>query len=160
MEKRILVIGASGSQGGEVLKCLQKSSFKLRAFTRKESEFTKRVSEQGIEIAFGNLDDENSLIKAMDNVYGVFSVLAVSLQKDKEQEIKQAQTLVKACEKAGVQILVHASVARAGEEKNFKNWENFEKNYPFSYLYWVNKGGSIKTIKESKLPHWVILDDG
>ena len=157
MEKRILVIGASGSQGGEVLKCLQKSKFKLRAFTRKESEFTKRVSAEGVEIALGNLDDENSLIKAMENIYGVFSVLSVSLQNDKEKEIKQAQNLVKACEKTGVQILVHASVARAGNEKNFKNWNNYKIDYPFSYLYWINKSGSIQIIKESKIPHWVIL---
>lgn len=153
MEKRILVIGASGSQGGEVLKCLQKSAFKLRTFTRKESEFTKRVRAEGVEIALGNLDDENSLIKAMDNVYGVFSVLAASLQKDKEQKIKHSQTLVTACEKEGVQVLVNSSVVRAGDEKNFKNWENYKNYYPFLYLYWVNKGGSVKVIKETKLPH-------
>ena len=157
MEKTILIIGASGSQGGEVLKCLQKSKFKLRAFTRKESEFTKRVKAEGVEIALGNLEDENSLIKAMENVYGVFSVLAVSTNNEKDQEIKQAKTLVSACEKTGVQILVHASVARAGDEKNFKNWNNYEKDYPFSYLYWINKGGAVKVIKESKIPHWVIL---
>ena len=114
----------------------------------------KRVGAEGIEIALGNLDDENSLFKAMDNVYGVFTILAVSLQKDKEQEIKQAQTLVKACEKAGVQVLIHTSVSCAWDEEN---WDNYEKNYPFSYLYWVNKAGSVKVIKESKLPHWVIL---
>ena len=125
MEKRILVIGASGSQGWEVLKSLQKTKFKLRAFTRKESEFTKRVSAERVEIALGDLEDENSLIKAMENVYGVFSVLAVSHKNDKEQEIKQAKILVNACEKAGIHILVHASVARVGDEKNFKNWDNY-----------------------------------
>jgi len=72
MEKRILVIGASGSQGGEVLKCLQKSKFKLRAFTRKESDFKKRVSAEGVEIALGNLEDENSLIKAMEKFMEYF----------------------------------------------------------------------------------------
>ena len=66
MEKIILLIGASGSQGGEVLKCLQKTKFKLRAFTRKENAFTKKASSKGIEISYGNLDDENSLIKAME----------------------------------------------------------------------------------------------
>jgi len=59
---------------------------------------------------------KNSLIKAMDNVYGVFSVLAASLQKDKEQKIKHSQTLVTACEKEGVQVLVNSSVVLAGKE--------------------------------------------
>jgi uncharacterized protein YbjT (DUF2867 family) len=157
MEKRILIIGASGSQGGEVLKCLQKTKFKLRAFTRKESAFTKKASSEGVEIAYGNLDDENSLIKDMENVYGVFSVLFYSFKNEPYQEINQAKKLVSACEKSKVEILVHASVARAGEEQNFKNWENFEKKYPLSFLYWINKSGSIKVIKESIIPHWAIF---
>ena len=137
MEKRILVIGASGSQLGEVLKCLQKSKFKLRVFSLKESEFTKRVSAEGVEIALGNLEDENSLIKAMENVYGVFSVLAASLQNDPSQEINQAKKIVSSCEKSGIEILVHTSVSRAGEEQNFKNWENYEKNILF--LFFIGK---------------------
>lgn len=78
MEKTILVIGASGSQGGEVYKLLQKEkTFKIRVLQRKESEFAKKARSEGAEVVIGDLNDETSLVKAMKNVYGVFPVLAI-----------------------------------------------------------------------------------
>ena len=68
-----MTIGASGSQGGEVLKLLQKQNkFKLRVLQRKESDFAKKVREEGVEVAIGDLYDEPSLVKAMKDVYCVF----------------------------------------------------------------------------------------
>ena len=156
-EKIILVIGASGSQGGEVLKQLQKQNkFKLRALQRKESEFSKKAREEGVEIVFGDLFKEETLIKAMKNVYGVFSVLTISLDVKAENEIIQERNIVKAAELNNVQILIHASVARAGDEKNFVDWNEKDRT-PFYHAYWEGKSGANKIVKESKIPHWVIF---
>ena len=154
--KRILVIGSSGSQGGEVLKeLLKRNTYQLRALMRKETEFSQELKTKGVEIVIGNLDDQNSLEQAMKDVYGVFSVLAAQYT-DPELEIKQAKNIVAAAEKQKVEILVHASVARAGDEENFKDWK-LEHRTPIYHLYWKNKRGSIEAIKNSKIPHWVIF---
>lgn len=65
MVKAILVIGASGSQGGEIYKQLQREKkFKIRVLQRKESEFAKKARSEGAKVVIGNLNDEESLIKA------------------------------------------------------------------------------------------------
>lgn len=154
--KTILVLGSSGSQGGAVLQELKKrNKYKLRVLLRKNSEFSENLKKQGVEVFIGNLNDVNSLENAMENVYGVFSVLATDYS-DPYQEIKQAKNIVEAVGKKNVQILVHASVARAGDEQNFKDWGK-EHRTPVYKLYWENKKGSIDAIKNSNLPHWVIF---
>ena len=107
--KRVLVIGSSGSQGGEVMKeLLKRNKYKLRALMRKESGFSEDLKSKGVEIILGNLNDEKSLEKAMEDVYGVFSVLAADYS-DPELEIKQERNIVEASEKQKVQILIHIS---------------------------------------------------
>ena len=92
--KRILVIGASGSQGGEVLKeLLKRNQYKIRALMRKETEFSHSLKAKGVEIVIGDLNEENSLEKAMEDVYGVSSVLAVDFTGDPELETKQEKNI-------------------------------------------------------------------
>ena len=154
--KRVLVIGSSGSQGGEVMKeLLKRNKYKLRALMRKESAFSEDLKSKGVEIVLGNLNDEKSLEKAMEDVYGVFSVLAADYS-DPELEIKQERNIIEASEKQNAQILIHTSVARAGNEENFVDWKK-EHRTPIYHLYWKNKRGSIEVIKKSKIPHWVIF---
>ena len=157
MSKIILVIGASGSQGGEVLLQLQRDKkFKIRVLQRKESDFSKRMRKEGVEVVIGDLNDEDSLVKATENVYGIFSVLAVSIDIANNKEISQEINLVNAAQKNNVQILIHASVARAGDEQNFKDWNEKDRT-PFYHSYWEGKTGANNAIKNSKLPHWVIF---
>ena len=71
--KRILVIGASGSQGGEVLKeLLKRNQYKIRALMRKETEFSQSLKTKGVEIVIGDLNDENSLDKKQWKMFMVF----------------------------------------------------------------------------------------
>ena len=153
--KRILVIGSSGNQGGEVLKeLLKRNEYKIRALMRKETEFSQNLKTKGVEIVIGDLNYENTLEKAMEDVYGVFSVLIPNFTEDPYTETKQEKNIIKASEKQKVEILIHASVAQAGDEENFVDWKQ-EHRTPIYHLYWKNKRGSIEAIKNSKIPHWV-----
>ena len=87
--KRILVIGSSGNQGGEVLKELLK-----RNEQRKETEFSQNLKTKGVEIVIGDLNYENSLEKAMEDVYGVFSVLTPNFTDDPYTETKQEKKIL------------------------------------------------------------------
>ena len=74
-EQIILVTGATGRQGGAVYQHLQKKGFKLRALVRDpNSNKARQLMRHGEEVFQGSLDDPDSLMRAMDGVYGVFSV--------------------------------------------------------------------------------------
>jgi uncharacterized protein YbjT (DUF2867 family) len=71
----ILVVGATGQQGGAVARHLLRNGIAVRALTRNvNSSSAKSLAVQGVQIAAGNLDDEASLEGPLEGVSGVFSV--------------------------------------------------------------------------------------
>ena len=94
-EQIILVTGATGRQGGAVYQHLQKKGFKLRALVRDpNSNKARQLMRHGEEVFQGSLDDPDSLMRAMDGVYGVFSV-----QPYTASEIKQGVAVIEAAER-------------------------------------------------------------
>ena len=67
MAKIIAVHGATGTQGGSVVKALLKTEWKVRAITRNASgDSAKALVNAGVEVVTANFDDEASLIKAYE----------------------------------------------------------------------------------------------
>jgi uncharacterized protein YbjT (DUF2867 family) len=67
MSKIIAVHGATGMQGGSVVKSLLKSEWKVRAITRNiSSDSAKALAAEGVEVVAANFDDEASLAKAYE----------------------------------------------------------------------------------------------
>ena len=74
-ERIILVTGATGRQGGAVYQQLRKKGFELRALVRDlNSNKARQLVRYGETVFQGNLDDPDSLMRAMDGVYGLFSM--------------------------------------------------------------------------------------
>ncbi|UPK67025.1 NmrA/HSCARG family protein [Chitinophaga filiformis] len=118
MSKTILVTGATGQVGGAVAKQLLTHGFNVRAFTfigsmEREFEKRKQLQQLGAEIFDGDMSSESSLIEAMKNVYGVFSVqppaLPMSEEADKH-EYNLGVNVANAAKKSGVQQFVYSSV--------------------------------------------------
>lgn len=67
-QRIIAVIGATGQQGGSVVReFLSKPEWKVRGITRNpESGSAKGLVAQGVEVVSANLDDEESLVKAFE----------------------------------------------------------------------------------------------
>lgn len=111
-DKSILVTGATGNQGRAVVRHLLQHGFKVRALTRSpEKPAALALKAQGVEIAYGNLEDLPSLRRALDGVNGIFSTQdywakGVGL----EGEIRQGSNLVEAATGANVTHFVHSSV--------------------------------------------------
>ena len=119
-ERIILVTGATGRQGGTVYRQLQKKGFKLRALVRDPNSNQARDLEgYGEEVFQGSLDDPDSLMRAMDGVYGVFSV-----QPHSANEIQQGVTVIEAAKRQGVSHFVYSSVASADEETGIPHFES------------------------------------
>ena len=73
MSRSILITGATGNQGGATLHNLLGKGFTLRAMTRKpEGEKARALANAGVEIVRGDLDDAESLKKALAGVWGVY----------------------------------------------------------------------------------------
>ena len=81
MARIIAVHGATGLQGGSVVKSLLKSEWKVRAITRNPSGASaKALLDAGAEVVAGNFDDESSLTKAYEVIFsgGADSSLLIS----------------------------------------------------------------------------------
>ncbi|MCH8271828.1 MAG: NmrA family NAD(P)-binding protein, partial [Candidatus Marinimicrobia bacterium] len=74
-KKIILVTGATGTQGGSVIRNLADKGYELRALTRNpESEKALALKTSGVNVFKGDMNDPESLKEPLDGAYGVFSV--------------------------------------------------------------------------------------
>jgi uncharacterized protein YbjT (DUF2867 family) len=112
-ERLFLVTGATGTQGGAVVRELLSRGFKVRGLTRNPGKPRAVVlSRLGVEMVQGDYDDAESLHRAMQNVYGVFAVTDF-WEHGFEQEVAHGKQLVDAAEAAGIAHFVYSSVAGA-----------------------------------------------
>src|SRR5262245_33688343 len=109
----VLVTGATGRQGGSVVGHLLKQGRKLRALSRNPaSAAAKALTDRGVEVVRGDLEDPASLAGAVRGVRGVFSVQdfwAVGARR----EVEQGKNLADVAAKAGVEHFVFSSVGGA-----------------------------------------------
>ena len=111
--KTILVTGATGQQGGAVTRHLLKSNFKVRALVRDENKSaSQELKKLGVEVIQGNMTDTAALDKAMEGVYGVFSVQNY-WEHGYDGELNQGKAVADAAKKAGVKHFVQSSVGGA-----------------------------------------------
>ena len=124
-DKLILVVGATGKQGGAVLRHLVRAGIKVRALTRDpEKDEAKQLLKQGAEVIAGNLSDRTSLENAATGAYGVFSVQNYWEKGiGFEGEIRQGKNLADAAKKAGVKHFVQSTMAQA---MSFRGVEHFK----------------------------------
>jgi uncharacterized protein YbjT (DUF2867 family) len=108
--KKILVVGATGAQGGSVARALiSRGRFDVRAMTRKtDSPTAQALRELGAEIVQGDLDDPVSIRAAVEGCYGVFGV--TNFWEHFQREAEQGRNLVSAVADAGVQHFVFSTL--------------------------------------------------
>jgi len=122
-DKTILVTGATGRQGGAVIRHLLPHGWKLRALTRNPSGYAARqLSGQGVEIVQGDLEDPTSLEQAARGVYGIFSVQDYWVSGF-QREVKQGNNLADVARRTGVTHFVYSSVGGAERNSGIAPWE-------------------------------------
>src|SRR5260370_12541981 len=104
-EKLIAVIGATGQQGGGVLRALQASGqFKVRALTRNPDKHRKLAEE----VVAADLGKPETLKAAFEGAHGVF--LVTNFQEAGTDELKQATAAIRAAKDAGVKHFVWSTL--------------------------------------------------
>ncbi len=123
-DKTVLITGATGRQGGAVIRHMLPKGWKLRALTFKaDSAAVQRLTDQGIEVVRGDLEDPASLERAARGVYGVYSVQdfwAVGAKR----EVQQGKNIADAAMKAGVEHFVYSSVGGVDRKSGIDHWES------------------------------------
>jgi uncharacterized protein YbjT (DUF2867 family) len=104
-EKLIAVVGATGQQGGGVVRALQASGqFKMRALTRNPDKHRELADE----VVEADLNRPESLKAAFEGAHGVFLVTTSSLEGTDER--KQGAAAVQAASDAGVKHVVWSTL--------------------------------------------------
>ncbi len=108
--RTILVIGATGRQGGAVARQLLAEGWKVRALTRQpNSAAAAEIENLGASLFQGDLSDLSSLALAMDGAYGVFGMTEF-WEHGYRQEIEHGLNMIKTAQAAGVEHFVFSSV--------------------------------------------------
>lgn len=102
----ILVIGATGAQGGSVAKhLLSTGKFRIKALTRNpNSNKATWLKEAGAEVVQGNLNDLKSLETVMQGCDGVFGM--TNFWEHFNSEYQHGKNIVDTAVKSGVRVLV------------------------------------------------------
>ena len=123
-DKLLLITGATGRQGGSVIRHMLPKNWKLRALVFKAGEATvQNLRSQGIEVVRGNLEDPASLEPATRGAYGVYSVQDF-WSVGAKREVQQGKNLADAARKAGVEHFVYSSVGGAERNSGIDHWES------------------------------------
>ncbi len=122
--RTILITGATGQQGGATLRALEGKGFGLRAMTRTPgSDAARALAARGVEIVQGELDDAESLKKALAGAWGVFAVQN-TWTAGVEGEEAQGKRIAKAAREAGIQHYVYSSVESANRQTGIPHFDN------------------------------------
>jgi uncharacterized protein YbjT (DUF2867 family) len=120
----IVVTGATGRQGGAAARHLLARGIPARALTRNpEAPKAKRLAAEGAEVVRGDMDDVDSLKRAMRGARGVYSVQdywSVGV----EREIQQGKNVADAARAAGVEQIVFSSVGGAERGSRIDHFES------------------------------------
>ncbi|WP_041317430.1 NmrA/HSCARG family protein [Hyphomicrobium nitrativorans] len=122
--RTIVVLGATGQQGGGVIRALAADGrWRLRAITRDpSSDAAKALASRDIEIVSANLDDPHSMRSALNGAYGVYSMQTSDQRHDKE--IRRGMAIADAALDAGVSHFVYASVGGADRRSGVPHFES------------------------------------
>lgn len=109
-KKIILVTGATGAQGKSVARSLlQNGSFAVRIFTRNAASANALALQAlGAEVAEGDMNDLDSLERAMDGCYGVFGI--TNYWKYRKREYTLGMNLIEAVAISGISHFVFHSM--------------------------------------------------
>lgn len=102
----ILVVGATGSQGGSVVRAmLARGEYRVRAMTRQpRSDEARALTKQGVEVVRGDLGDPRTVRDALDGVTLAFGV--TNYWEHFDREARLGLNLVDALADSGVRHVV------------------------------------------------------
>jgi uncharacterized protein YbjT (DUF2867 family) len=120
-EKKIIaVLGATGSQGGGLVRRIladPSGEFAARALTRNpDSEGARALADIGAEVVRADVDDAASIRAALEGAHGAYFVTFFWEHFSPDRELAQARMLAEAAREAGLQHVIWSTL------EDTRNW--------------------------------------
>jgi uncharacterized protein YbjT (DUF2867 family) len=113
-KKIIAVVGATGAQGGGLVRAIlgdPAGGFAARALTRDVSTAkAKELAKLGAEVVAANVDDPESLKRAFQGAYGAYCVTFFWEHFSPEKELANATAMAEAAKAAGIQHAIWSTL--------------------------------------------------
>ena len=113
-KKIIAVVGATGSQGGGLVRAICEDAgggFAARALTRStDSDKARALAAMGAEVVAANVDDEASLRQAFEGAHGVYGVTFFWDHFSPEREQAQASAIASASRAVGARHVIWSTL--------------------------------------------------
>jgi uncharacterized protein YbjT (DUF2867 family) len=113
-KKIIAVLGATGSQGGGLVRAIlsdPNGAFAARAITRDvNSDKANELAKLGAQVVAADVDDAESIERAFQGAYGAFCVTFYWAHFSPEKELAQATAMAHAAKRAGNQHVIWSSL--------------------------------------------------
>jgi uncharacterized protein YbjT (DUF2867 family) len=120
----VLVTGATGKQGGHLVRELLSRGHSIRALTRKpESAGAAALAARGVTIVAGDFEDQGSLERAARGVDTVFA-MSTPFEGGEKTETREGINIVRAAAAVGVSHLVYSSVAGADRSTGIPHFDS------------------------------------
>lgn len=120
----ILVTGATGNQGGAIARQLLSRGYRVRALTRNpESDKAKSLTRLGAQVVQGDYDDPQSLERALDGVWGAYSVQN-TWEAGVVREEEQGKLFAEIAREKNIAHFVYSSVGSAHRNTGIPHFEN------------------------------------
>jgi uncharacterized protein YbjT (DUF2867 family) len=160
-EKKIIaVVGATGAQGGGLVRAILNDKdgvFAARALTRNpNSDKAKELAKMGAEVVAADLDNLESLKKAFTGAYGVYGVTNFWEHFSPEKEMEQAKAIARASKEANVKHVIWSSL------DDTRKWIPLSDNRmptlqgKYKVPHFDAKGESNKFFTESGVPTTIL----
>src|SRR5689334_12542544 len=119
----VVVTGATGKQGGAVVKSLLERGHEVRAVTRNtDSAKTRELANAGVTLVHASLEDTAALTKALEGATSLFA-MTTPFEGGTEAETRQGVSAANAAKAAGVH-LVFTSVGSADRGTGIPHFES------------------------------------
>ena len=161
-EKKIIaVVGATGAQGGGLVRAILqdgRSPFAVRAITRNAtSEKARALAAMGAEVVQADLDDQPSLERAFAGAHGAFCVTNFWEHFSPAKEQAQARNMAAAAKAAGVKHVVWSTL------EDTRKWVPLEDDRmptlqgEFKVPHFDGKGAADAFFQEAGVPTTYLL---
>ena len=113
-QKIIAVFGATGAQGGGLVRAILRdpqTGFTARAITRDvNGEKAKALAKMGAEVVSADIDNPETVKKALDGAHGAYCVTFFWAHFSPEKEMAEAQSMATAAKSAGLKHVIWSTL--------------------------------------------------
>lgn len=113
-KKIIAVFGATGAQGGGVARAIlsdNNSEFAVRAITRDpHADKAKDLAKMGAEVVAADIDDKQSLKRALEGAYGAYFVTFFWAHFSPEKEYAEAKNMAEAAKEGNLKHVIWSTL--------------------------------------------------